>query len=121
MTALEQIAKGICPECHSTKLKVYGDFLDCHVCSTKGNFKEMKWCDKVPFFKKVDPSEFHSQFYKYGNFFYVLVGTVEGCGRHVTGEYCTSCRDWFPTPVDKPVTRSKGKTARAGNAVREKE
>jgi hypothetical protein len=117
------IGKGMCPNCHGKLKTVKADYIECQStgvdgCRLHGNPEFMKFCEHVPIFKLVtQESPAKGQLYKHSfgdkDSYYTLAGTVEGCGREVYDEYCKSCRDFLPHPVDSMGHRSASKPARA--------
>jgi hypothetical protein len=128
---VHQTESGVCPECHSEKLKEFGNMIECGHCGLKGDRSKMRFCEKVPMFspvKKENVFDVSGQVYEdeWGNS-WVLEGYSKGCGRPVVGEYCTSCRIFLPHPVDKPKRRGKrsarevmdGKMSSTGDVYKE--
>lgn len=114
MNIKELLAKGICPACWGKNLKVEGDYIKCAVCGIHGNPTMMKFCEHVPCFTTTDGQNTGGkQLYQAGNTLFLLAGTVEGCGRVVTGEFCESCRSFLPHEVDHVVVKSRAKPARS--------
>ncbi len=122
----EFLRQGICPNCHGKSIEITPDYINCKSegCSLHGNPAFMKWCEKVPVYDvltKDGPATIKSlegtQIYEYHGTHYLLAGYVEGCGRYVSGDYCTHCQGIFPKIFTQLPTA--GKRRRAGNAVRD--
>lgn len=100
-----------CPNCMSEKAVVANNVIDCGLCGLRGDLNQMRFCEKVPHFSPVKKEDVYSvKKQLYADKFdtaWVLEGYATGCGRVVTGDYCTSCRSFMPMPVDKPRRRGK--------------
>ena len=108
----EMIALWICPDCHTTGLRVDGDYISCKHCGCHGNPREMKWCLKVPMFNPVDPDKGGQLYKDERDNYWQLMGYAPGCGREVKEGYCHSCRSFLPLMSDYSGHRS-GKSLRA--------
>lgn len=123
MNVRELLAKGICPNCHSSALKLdtVTAYISCPTCGIHGNPSMMRWCERVPVYKPYLPGTFLSegeQMYQSGERFYTFAGYAPGCGRYLTEEWCNVCREFAPPkPVDRAVRQSKAKSARAMSEV----
>jgi hypothetical protein len=102
---------GKCPQCHSEKAVVNGNVIDCGLCELKGDLSSMRFCAKVPMFNPVKKEDVYAlKVQAYVDKFdmtWRLEGYTSGCGRLVTGDFCTSCRSFLPIPSEKPQRRGK--------------
>lgn len=115
MTAADQLAQDICPNCLSTNIEVQPDYISCKSCGLHGNPKEMRFCERVPVLVPVN-GRADGKLYEHGGVVYRIVGYAPGCGRPLSGEWCDSCRKFIPRPYEKTARRAEksGKDAAAG-------
>jgi len=115
-TVKETLAKGTCPACWGRLAENKPDYIVCRTCGTHGNPAEMKWCDHVPVFDMIPDGKVveGKQLYQRAERYFVLVGTIQGCGRVLLGDWCEQCREYPPPkPAERAVRKSEGRPARA--------
>ena len=108
---VQQLEGGRCPVCLSEKAVIVNHTITCGHCGLVCDVTKARFCDRVPVFETVKKEEaysVHGQLYEDGRGdFWKIAGYAQGCGRPVTGDYCTSCRGFFPKAVEQPRRRGK--------------
>ena len=126
MTALDELATGICPSCKTMEIDIRPDFIRCRVCGIHGDPKALNWCNAVPIFRTVLKENLwltEGQLYKKNEQLFVLAGYFPGCHRVISGAFCDSCRSFIPTATDRPEAKRKKRAEKLGKdlAAGEKE
>jgi hypothetical protein len=89
-----------------------------------GDPNTLRFCERVPIFREVAKENLWmtvGQLYKHNEKFYVMAGTVQGCGRYLRDDWCRDCRSFMPTLTERPSRNGRkkkedpeGKDAAAG-------
>lgn len=127
--ARDMMNSGVCPNCHSHNVEK-GERFRCHACLLDVDPATATFCDRVPIFKEIKKENlwlYDSQIYKHEDRLFVASGVTRGCGRPITGGYCSSCSSlgFLPTPWEKPKrgrsNAGDGKAAASGEEVEVRE